>query len=146
MEAVTNLNPKAKFFMKLDLVKKYWQMPLAEKNQDFTTFITLFGKYKYLQCTMGFVSTGDSYSYRGDVTLAGLPIQKVIDDIAGAEEMFQELINLVCDVLERCHKFNLTVNVKSWFLNEMHSLPFRMHISPKTMHFWVQILTYFSYP
>ena len=110
MEAVSNLKPNAKFFAKFDLTKGYWQMPLAKESQELTTFITPFGKYKYLRCPMGFVSTGDSYSWRGDLALAGLPVQKVIDDIAGAEETFHDLVQLVCDVLERCHQHDLTVN------------------------------------
>jgi hypothetical protein len=110
MEAVSRLDPDAKFFMKLDLTKGYWQMLLDKKSQDLTTFITSLGKFKYLCSFMGFVSIGNSYSYQGDVALSGLPIEKVVDDIAGGAKTFRALVSLVCDTLEGCIQFRFAVN------------------------------------
>ncbi|QQP57647.1 Uncharacterized protein FKW44_002706 [Caligus rogercresseyi] len=108
--AVSSFSPKDKYFAKLDLVKGYWQMPLAEESQDLTTFITPFGRFKYLRSPMGFISTGDSYSYRGDIAIDGLPVQKVVDDMALGQSTYRACIALLCDTLERCAKHGLTVN------------------------------------
>ncbi|XP_059092245.1 uncharacterized protein LOC131887632 [Tigriopus californicus] len=111
-EAISGFNHGQKYFAKLDLVKGYWQMPLAEESQHLTTFLTPFGKFKFLRSPMGFVSTGDSFSYRGDVAMAGLDIQKVVDDMAVGAPDIPNLIRSVSDILERCVKFGLTVNAK----------------------------------
>ena len=110
LEAISSFQPSHKFFWKLDLVKGYWQMALDEDSQDLTTFITPFGKYKFLRSPMGFVSTGDSYSYRGDIAMTGLDIPKVVDDMACGSSTIQDLVRKLCQVLERCRHFGLTVN------------------------------------
>ncbi|QQP51889.1 Uncharacterized protein FKW44_013375, partial [Caligus rogercresseyi] len=83
---------------------------LAEESQDLTTFITPFGRFKYLRSPMGFISTGDSYSYRGDIAIDGLQVQKVVDDMALGQSTYRACIALLCDTLERCAKHGLTVN------------------------------------
>ncbi|XP_059084410.1 uncharacterized protein LOC131881541 [Tigriopus californicus] len=109
-EAVSGFNKDDAYFAKLDLVKGYWQMSLHPDSQHLTTFITPFGRYKFLRAPMGFISTGDSYSYRGDIAMDGLPINKVIDDMGLGRPTLPQLVSLVCDTLERCNKHNLTVN------------------------------------
>ncbi|QQP58118.1 Uncharacterized protein FKW44_003332 [Caligus rogercresseyi] len=108
--AVSSFSPKDKYFAKLDLVKGYWQMPLAKESQDLKTFITPFGRFKYLRFPMGFISTGDSYSYRGDIAIDGQPVQKVVDDMALGQSTYWACIALLCDTLKRCAKHGLTVN------------------------------------
>ena len=61
---------------------------------------------------MGFISTGDSYSFRGDVAIDGLPVHKVIDDMGMGSPKFNQLIGLLCETLERCAKHGLTINKK----------------------------------
>ena len=39
----------AKIFTKLDAMKGYHQCPLDDSSQDFTTFITPFGRFKFLR-------------------------------------------------------------------------------------------------
>lgn len=109
-EAVGGFLPTDRYFAKIDLMKGYWQMPLHPDVQDLTTFITMFWRYKFLRSPMGFVSTGDSFSYRGDVAMDGLRVHKVVDDIAIGHSSFQGMISLLCDVLKRCAKHGLTVS------------------------------------
>jgi len=109
-EAISGFSPEDKYFAKLDLVKGYWQMPLAKESQALTTFITAYGRYKFLRSPMGFISTGDSYSFRGDIAIDGLPINKVIDDMGIGQKTFKQLVKVVCETLERCAKHGLTVN------------------------------------
>ncbi|XP_059093461.1 uncharacterized protein LOC131888587 isoform X2 [Tigriopus californicus] len=109
-EAISGFRPTDKYFVKLDLVKGYWQMPLEKKSQELTTFLTPFGKFRFLRSPMGFISTGDSSSYRGDMAMSGLDIQKVIDDIAAGQPEYQDLVHLTCEILERCVRYGMTVN------------------------------------
>lgn len=59
---------------------------------------------------MGFVSTGDSFSYRGDVAMAGLDVHKVVDDMACGAETLPDLGRQVSKVLDRCCTYKLAVN------------------------------------
>ena len=65
---------------------------------------------------MGYLSTGDSYTMRGDIALEGLDVQKVVDDIGGGKPTFRELCRLTREVLEQCAKYNLTVSPKKSIL------------------------------
>ena len=48
-EAVTDITAnEAKYFTVIDVTKGYHQCPLAKDSQELTTFITLFGQFKYL--------------------------------------------------------------------------------------------------
>lgn len=46
-QAISGFKPTQNFFAKLDLVKGYWQMPLAKESQTLTTFLTPFGKFMF---------------------------------------------------------------------------------------------------
>ena len=112
VEAINGFEATDRYFLKLDLVKGYWQMPLAEESRPLTTFATPWGRYRWLRSPMGFVHTGDSYTLRGDIAMEGLPIQKVVDDIGAGKRTFRDLVALTCDILERCARHGLTVNPK----------------------------------
>ena len=47
-EAILNISSSSKFFSTLDATKGYWQVSLEKESQDFTTFITPFGRFKFL--------------------------------------------------------------------------------------------------
>ena len=115
-EAIQGFKPTHQWFCKLDLKNGYWQLLLDEESRKLCVFITPEGKFRFKRAPMGFISTGDSYSYRGDVAMQGLPVEKIIDDIGGGHETFHGLIRLVCGILERCRKYNLTVNAKKSIL------------------------------
>ena len=55
-----------------DALWGYWQVPLAPESQLLTTFITPWGRHKYLRSPMGLRSAGDEYDRRGDVALSGI--------------------------------------------------------------------------
>ena len=57
-DAVSNVPAGMKYFTTLDTASGYWQIPLDEDSQDLTTFITPWGRYKYLRSPMGFSATG----------------------------------------------------------------------------------------
>lgn len=41
------------YFMKLDLAKGYWQVPVAENSRKYLTFITRRGTYRYKRMPFG---------------------------------------------------------------------------------------------
>ncbi|XP_068241310.1 uncharacterized protein [Palaemon carinicauda] len=53
----------------MDALCGYWRIPLAEEDQALTTFITPYGRYRYLRSPMGFSGSGDAYCRRVDIAL-----------------------------------------------------------------------------
>ena len=112
-EAISNISSSSKFFSTLDATKGYWQVPLEKESQDFTTFITPFGRFKFLRAPMGLASSQDEYYARGDEALQGIEkVEKVVDDILIQGETAQEHLNTVVAVLNRCREHGITLNPK----------------------------------
>ncbi len=114
-EAVQNVPKGAKKFATLDAKAGYWQIPLAEQSQELTTFITPWGRFKFLRNPMGLASAQDEYCRRGDEALQGVQHYcKVVDDILVHGETNQDLLNTVIDVLDRCRAHKITLNPKKF--------------------------------
>ena len=82
-EAVTNITAsEAKNFTVMDATKEYHQCPLAEDSQKLTTFITLFGQFKYLHAPHSLSSIAEHYNRRMAEALEGLSgYHRIADDI-----------------------------------------------------------------
>ena len=73
---------------------------------------------------MGFISTGHSYSQRGDIAMEGLDIQKVVDNIVFGEKNYQDLMRKQLEVLEDCNKYSPTVNAEKSMLSGAEEIKF----------------------
>ena len=80
--AVIQVTHGSRYFSTLDAMWGYWQLPLDEASQHLTTFVTPWGRYKFLRGPMGFISTGDEFCRRGDLALEGIgDCAKIVDDV-----------------------------------------------------------------
>ena len=71
-----------KYFTVLDTLKGYHQCPLNQESQPLTTFITPFGRYKYLHAPYGICSISEHYDRRMAEAFTGLTgFCRVVDDI-----------------------------------------------------------------
>lgn len=110
-DAITGISPKSRFFTTLDASNRYWQVDLHEDSRDLTCFITPWGRFRHCRAPMGFVASGDAYNLRGDEVFNGVPgVEKVVDDVLIATEGYQELVERVRTILERCRKYGVTLN------------------------------------
>lgn len=72
---------RAQVFTKMDAKKGYHQCPLDQQSQDLTTFITLFGRFKFLRAPYGISSISEHYNRRMDEAFAYLPgFRRIVDD------------------------------------------------------------------
>jgi len=109
--AVTEVPRGARYFSTLDATQGYWQVPLAKDCQHLTTFISPWGRYRFLRSPMGLVSTGDEYCRRGDMALADIAnTQKVVDDILAYDETFPVHVRHLWTILIRCRQHGITLN------------------------------------
>ena len=116
-EAVSHVPAGAQFFSTLDKKSDYWQLPLHPDSQHLTTFMTSWGRFKFLRVPMGLVSTGYEYCRRGDIALQGLEnFDKVVDDILVYSETLEEHerhLRALLD-LDRCREHGITLNAQKF--------------------------------
>lgn len=64
VEYTLNLLTGAKYFSKLDANSGFWQIPLDEKSSYLTTFITPFGRFRFLRLPFGISSAPEHFQRR----------------------------------------------------------------------------------
>ncbi len=109
------LPTEAQWFASMDAKSGYWQIALDEESQELTTFITPFGRFKFLRAPMGLSSTQDEFCRRTDEALMDLSqFRKVVDDILVYGKTKQDLLDHVLQVLERCREKSISLNPKKF--------------------------------
>ena len=101
----------ARYFTKFDALSGYHQIPLAEESQKLTTFITPFGRYKFLRAPFGLSSISDHYNRRMADALSGIPrIRRITDDFVAYDATWEAHVLHVIDILQRCTERGITLN------------------------------------
>ena len=101
-DVVARIDTGSCYFTKMDTLWGYWQVPLAPESQLLTTFITPWGRYKYLRAPMGLRSAGDEYDRRGDIALSGIEqIGKIRDHTLAWDCHFGAHVQRICTILLR---------------------------------------------
>ena len=78
---VVNTIPTKTFKSKLDAWNGYHSIPLAKSARDATTFITEWGRFRYLRAPQGFHASNDAYTKRFDDITEGYPrVKRITDD------------------------------------------------------------------
>ena len=115
-QAVADISAEnAKIFTKLDAMKGYHQCPLDEESQTLTTFITPFGRFKYLRAPYGISSISEHYNRRMDEAFAGLTgYRRIVDDIIIYDKNAAQHTDHVRQFLQRCAECQITLNTDKW--------------------------------
>ena len=109
----------ATIFTKLDAMKGYHQCPLDEASQDLTTFLTPFGRFKYLRAPYGISSISEHYNRRMDEAFKGLPgYRRIVDDIVIYDNDPTKHTDHVRLFLQRCKEQKITLNTSKWVFGQ----------------------------
>jgi hypothetical protein len=112
-EIIKNIASTSRYFAKLDATMGYYQIALEEESSKLTTFLTPWGRFRYLRAPMGLSSSSDAWCYRSDEAVAGLPgVLKLVDDILVQADTVDQLIERVSNVLQRCREHKITISKK----------------------------------
>ncbi len=109
--AVANIaDSKAKYFTVFDAFKGYHQCPLDEDSQLLTTFITPFGRFKFLRAPFGISSISEHYDRRMYEAFQGLhDFRRVVDDVVVYDEDLTTHITHVRQFLQRCEDCGISL-------------------------------------
>ena len=103
----------AKIFTILDALKGYHQCPLDKDSQTLTTFITPFGRYKYLRAPYGISSISEHYNRRMTEAFNGLSgFRRIVDDFVIYDSNIADHLTHVEQFLQRCAENNIALNME----------------------------------
>ncbi|XP_014261398.1 uncharacterized protein K02A2.6-like [Cimex lectularius] len=101
----------AKYFSKLDANHGFWQLNLARDSQDYTTFITPFGRFKFQKLPFGITSAPEEFQKRMTRALEGAKNCLIhIDDVLVWGNTKEEHDKYLRRVLEKIKKAGITLN------------------------------------
>ena len=110
-DVVRGILPTSKFFMKLDAVQGYYQLPLDEESSYLTTFLMPTGRYRFLRAPMGMSPSSDEFCFRTDRILAEVPgVLKIVDDALLQAPTYAELCRRFRVACEAAREGNLTLS------------------------------------
>ena len=89
----------------------YHSVPLHPDDKHLTTFITPWGRYRYLVAPQGYIASGDGYSLRYDEIVADIPRKtKCIDDTLLWSSTMKESFFQAVQWLDICGRHGITLN------------------------------------
>ena len=103
----------SRYFLKLDLVKGYYQVALDQESADLTTFMLPSGRYQYTRGVMGCSATNDIFLQRTNVAFSPVPdLIKQIDDLLVAQYEDEVYLARAEEVFKICREHNITLSRK----------------------------------
>lgn len=111
-EVIADINGQdAKFFTVMDAEKGYHQCPLDEESQDLTTFITPYGRYKYVRAPYGVCTISDHYNRRMYEAFEDIKRHKrIVDDVCAYDPDLESNYEHVREILQRCDERGITLS------------------------------------
>ena len=103
----------AKYFAKFDLLKGYWQFPVAERSIKFFAFVTPFGVYEMTRVPMGAKNSGAHFQQvmaevLGDLFDRGVAVY--LDDVLVYAGDTDELLKVLESFFQRLDKFGIRLH------------------------------------
>lgn len=118
------------YFSKLDCNSGFFQIPLDEKSQKLTTFITPFGRFCFKRLPFGISSGPEVFQREMSQIVSGIPgVVCDIDDILISGKTQEEHDKRLDMVLQRMKEAGVTLNEKCVF--SVKSIKFLGHIISK---------------
>ena len=92
----------------------YWSMPLAEVDKEKTAFSVPHGKFEFIVTTFGLCNAGASYQRLIDITLSGLPSDRILaymDDIVIFSRSFREHFTDIEQIFNRLRDSGISLKL-----------------------------------
>ena len=87
----------------------------AKESQLYTTFINLFGRFKYLRAPYGLSSIAEHYNRRMAEAFEGLTgFRRIVDDVIIYDKDIESHRDHVQQFLQRCQERQISINNDKW--------------------------------
>jgi hypothetical protein len=128
LEDVTSRLTNAKYFSILDITYAYWSIKLDEKSSLFTTFSTVFGRYRWLRLPFGISASSDLFQHKLEEIFDGLTgMPSIVDDILIYVETREEHDANLRNILERAKNKGMKFNPDKCII-AVQEVPFVGHL------------------
>ena len=104
----------ARYWSTLDAASAYWSVPLAEPDREKTAFSVPRGKFEFNVTPYGLCNAGATYQRMIDVTLSGLPSERVLaymDDIIVYSKSFDEHLESLNQVFNSLRSSSISLKL-----------------------------------
>ena len=97
----------------------YHSVPIRKKDLHLSTFITAWGRYRYMTAPQGYIASGDGYTRRYDEIVATIPNKtKCVDDVLLWANTIEESFDQTVNWLDTCGRHGITLNPDKFVLAE----------------------------
>ncbi len=98
-----------------DAVDGYHSVELDAKSSRLTTFMTNWGRYRYLRFPQGHCAAGDAFVGRVQQIMAQIPrMVRIVDDMCIFDESIESAFWHAWDVLTTCAKNGIVLNISKF--------------------------------
>lgn len=103
--------PRDKKKSVVDCWNGYHSVPIHEDDRHYTSFITPWGRYRYLVSPQGFLASGDGFNQRYDAIISDFPRKvKCVDDTCMWADNVTDSFFQACQYLNLCTENGVTLN------------------------------------
>ena len=119
-DCLKQISPTAKVFATLDAVSGYFQVPLSEEASKLTTFLTMWGKYRYTRGPMGCKATSDWWCQLSDQITIDFQAwsAKIVDDVLIWADDLEQLDDRIHKIMEKCRDHQITISASKFTIGE----------------------------
>ncbi|MGV0982894.1 MAG: reverse transcriptase family protein, partial [Polynucleobacter sp.] len=112
-EVVRTIPKGTTHYAVFDALKGYHQIELDEESRALTSFMTPFGRYRYVRLPMGYAPAGDVFTLRyGNAVDIAVDGRRATEDTLLRGQTFKELIENTEEFIRTCAENKITLNVK----------------------------------
>ena len=99
----------------LDCWNSFHSVALREEDKHFTTFITKWGRYRYITAPQGYLASGDGFTHRYDLIVSDFPnLVKCVDDSLLHNPDLESSFWQTCKYISLCGSNGITFNPKKF--------------------------------
>ena len=99
----------------MDAWNGYHGIKLQKSDRHFTTFITPWGRYRYIRCPQGYIASGDAYTSRYDTIIMDVQNKvKCVDDTLLWSKSIAESFEQAAHYLDLCGRNGIILNPKKF--------------------------------